>query len=124
MPVGRQVLAGKPETAAGRRDKQLVFEQKVAPTGGQYPAPSWLPLVTVWASRLDLRADERYATAQEAAYKETQWHFDYIASMDPDLVDVPNERRAKYLGRIYNIRAASMIGRKEGIEVITLARSQ
>ena len=48
----------------------------------------------------------------------------YIASMDPELVDVPKLRRLVYQGRTYEIVHAAMIGRREGIEFLTIASSK
>jgi ribosomal protein S5 len=44
--------------------------------------------------------------------------------MDPDLVDVQKERRLVVSGRIFDIRAATTIGRRRGIELVTLAGSR
>lgn len=124
MPVGRAVLGGKSRAASGRRDKLVTIEQRTVPTEGGYPGDTWETLRSVRMSRLDLRADERYASAQDSAYKETQWHGPYTADMDPDAIDVPANRRLLYADRIYNIRSASMIGNKQGIEYITLVQTR
>lgn len=123
MPIGRGVLAGKPRTAAGQRTCRVLIEQLTETTGTtRFPKETWSTLVDgEYMSRLDLRADERYAGAQESAFKETQWHLAYRSDMDPDLVDVPKTRRISYLGRTYNIRSASLIGNKQGVELITLS---
>lgn len=87
----------------------------------RFPVQDWILLDYVFMSKLDLRADERYAGAQDSAFKETQWQGPYRADLDPDIVDVPKTRRLVYLGRTYNIRSASNVGNKQGIEFITLS---
>jgi hypothetical protein len=74
-------------------------------------------------NRLDVRADERFAANQPGAFLETTWQMPYRSDMDPDLVDVPTARRLVYLQRVYDIKAASSVGR-EGIELLTLAGSK
>lgn len=122
MPVGRSVLAGKRHMSAGVRDRAVTVERKVEPTGGSFPSDTWITLSErVYMSRLDLRADERYASAQDSAFMETQWQGPYDPDMDPELIDVAAKRRLVYRGRVYNIRSASIMERRLGIEYITLA---
>lgn len=122
MPVGRAVLGGKRHIAAGVRDRAVTIEQKSELTGGGFPGDEWTTLTeTVYMSRVDLRADERYASAQDSAFTETQWQGPYDPNMDPEVIDVAAQRRLVYRGRIYNIRSASIMERRLGIEYMTLA---
>lgn len=123
MPTGRIVLTGKPRQASGRRDKLVTIQQSAPPTGGSFPADSWTALASAWMNRQDTQADERFAASQESGFVQTTWHMAYREDMDPDLVDVPARRRLLYQSRVYNIRAAATIGRKDGIELLTLAQS-
>lgn len=123
MPVGRTVLAGHPRNAAGQRNHWVEIEQQPAePAGGDFPVEDWTALTGAWMSRLDLRADERFAANADAAFAETQWQMPYVSTMDPDVIDVPGTRRLKYRGRIYNIRSATIMERRSGIEFITIAK--
>lgn len=125
MPIGRGVLVGKPAIAGGQRDKRVLIQQTPAVTpGGGFPRDVWTSLITEWMSKKDMLADERFATGQEAAFAYTQWQMAYRADMDPELIDVPKTRRLNYQGRTYNIRAATLIGRKDGIELVTLVSSK
>jgi len=122
MPIGKTVLSGRPEHASGLRDKRVRIEALRAEASGGFPTETWTTLTPEeWMSKFDLRADERFASSQESAFAETQWHMPYRADMDPDLLDVPKKRRLVYQGRIYDIVAASLIGRERGVEVLTLA---
>jgi len=66
--------------------------------------------------------DERFRAEQFSAQAMTHWEMEYRDDMDPELVDVPKQRRLNYLGRIYNITAARQIGRQEAIELDTQAK--
>jgi head-tail adaptor len=122
MPSGRPVLAGPSQVPAGRRDRYVRIEQMTQTAGSsQFPVESWTTLTHEYMARRDLRADERFAAAQASAFAETQWHLEYRADMDPEVVDVPKTRRLVYGGRIFDIASASMIGWKQGIELVTLA---
>jgi hypothetical protein len=52
---------------------------------------------------------------------DTKWALPYSAEWDPDLVDVRKTRRLVVGGRIHDIVAAQELGRKRGVEVMTLA---
>lgn len=125
MPVGRgrQVLTGKPMTAAGERDKFVTIEQLTESAPNGFPVETWSTLVLVWMGRRDELASERFAASQETASFGSIWHMPYIADMDPDTVDVPKRRRLSYRGRKFDIVTASMIGNRDGIELLTLTGS-
>jgi head-tail adaptor len=124
MPISRSVLGPRPKLGAGQRDKEVRIEQRVDSVAGtRYPVETWTTLVPLeWMSRTEVRANERFAASQLTASTETQWEMNYRADMDPDLLDVPGTRRLVYLGRTYNITAASVIEPKRGIELLTLAK--
>ena len=122
MPAGRGVLSGKPQHVAGRRDCYVTIEGTTTPSGGQFPTEEWTTVERIWMSRTELQADERFAADQESGFVVTQWQAPYVASLDPDLVNVVHLRRLRYGHRVFNIRSASEIGRKDGIELLTLAQ--
>jgi head-tail adaptor len=126
MPISRSVLRPRPHLSAGQRDQPVLIEQlTTGVAGSRSPVDTWTTLRTrEWMSKEDLRANERFAQGQQAASTETLWEMEYAADMDPDLVNVPETRRLVHMGRIYNITAASTIGAKRGIELLTLARVQ
>lgn len=107
----------------GERDVSVAIEQLTESTGtSRFPVEAWTPLATVWMRRLGLKAQERFVANQLSAAAETQWEMGYVAAMDPDLVDVPKTRRLVYQGRTHDIVAAEVIGRREGIELLTRAK--
>lgn len=125
MPIGRSVLTGRPMLAAGQRDRYVTILQASEAAGGSgYPVETWPDLGADWMSRHDLRADERFEAGQFAAAAETQWQLAYRADMDPELVDVPKSRRLRYMGREFEILTATLIGNRDGIELLTVSSSR
>lgn len=119
MPIG-----GAIPLEAGERDRPVVIQQRTGSAGTSgFPVETWSTLVAVcWMHRLDMSARERFTSEQLSASSDTSWEMAYRADMDPELVDVPKERRLVYQGRVYDITTASVIGRKEGIELMTLSK--
>lgn len=120
----RPVLAPRSKLSSGQRDHEVRIEQLAASVGStRYPVETWTTLVAVeWMARSEMRANERFVAKQESAVTETTWEMEYRADMDPDLVNVPGTRRLVCLGRTYNIIAATTIGPKRGIELLTVAK--
>jgi head-tail adaptor len=123
MSVAQQVLVGKPRTASGLRDKLVTIQQAKSKGPSGFPVETWTTLRTAYMNRQDVRADERYAANQLSAAMETQWHSDYASDIDPEIVNVPAKRRIVYGGRTFDVLAATILGNKEGVEFITLAKS-
>jgi SPP1 family predicted phage head-tail adaptor len=125
VPVGRPLGVGKPATAAGQRWQRVTIEQfTAATTGSGFPGGPWATLATVWMSKKDVRADERFAAGQESAYFETTWFSEYRSDIDPELVDVTATLRLNFRDRIFDIRAAAQVGRQQGIEFTTLGQGR
>jgi hypothetical protein len=70
-----------------------------------------------------MKAHERFTADQNKGAADTQWEMGYRPDMDPELVDVVKKRRLLYQGRVYDITSADLIGRFEGIELVTLSGS-
>ena len=85
---------------------------------------TWPTLQTAWMSRPAQTGMERFAAAQVSATATQTWEMPYLASMDPDLVDVPKSRRLFYLGRSYDIVRVEHLGRQERLRITTLAASK
>lgn len=118
-------LGGSTPMEPGERDRRVTIEQRAATTAGsRYPKETWTTLTTAYMRMLDLRASERFKVSQNAPSSETQWEMGYREDMDPEQVDVPTTRRLVYQGRTYDITAASMIGRRDGIELLTIAKGK
>ena len=87
-----------------------------------YPTETPGQALKFWASKEDVGGRERAAASQESAPYSTRWELSYAAAIDPDLVTVPKRFTLAYQGREYDIVYASMIGQKEGVELLTLAK--
>jgi hypothetical protein len=103
---------------AGGRDHLVTIERRVSVTSG-YPVTTWTRLGQQYMQRDDRASDERFVAAQESAYQYTVWSMPYLASMDPETVDVPATRRLVSKGRTYDIRSATRRNRNT-IELVTL----
>lgn len=125
MALARPVLALRARLSSGQRDKYVTIEylSSSAPGSTRFPVETWEPLANEWMRREDQTANERTAANQEVASVQTVWEMAYRADMDPDLVNVPGARRLHFRGRIFDIIAASTIGPRRGIELLTLART-
>jgi len=118
-------LGGAIPMDPGARDRSVTIQQLAESVGGSnYPVGTWSTLTTAWMRKRDLKGWERFKAAQVSAPAETLWEMGYRPDMDPDLVDVPKTRRLVYEGRIYDITAASQIGRREGVELMTLGSTK
>ena len=114
---------------AGERDRIVLIQQRTAAdpvdaSGAPDPTAGWTTLVAQMpAARSDLSGWEQFRSNQMSARADTRWEINYRADMDPTLVDVPKLRRLLVSSRVHDITYASVIGRNEGIELVTLARS-
>ena len=107
----------------GMRDRVIAIQQLtegIDATSGE-ATEAWTTLVACMpAHKADIRGMERFVAAQESAKFDRRWEINYRLDMDPDLVDVPKTRRIVFNDRVEDIVSASEIGRREGIELMTL----
>jgi SPP1 family predicted phage head-tail adaptor len=102
---------------------RLVTVQELTESVGTsgFPVETWADMADVWMGRSSLKGMERIQAGQLAARYDARWMMHYRADMDPDLVDVPKKRRLLFQGRYHDVVDAQHIGRKEGVEVSTIA---
>jgi head-tail adaptor len=91
---------------SGARQRLVAIEGLTPPTPPEQPVQTWTPLAAVWMARRDLATRERFVVGQTAAALETEWTMPYLATMDPETVDVPATRRLVYQRRQYDITGA------------------
>lgn len=108
----------------GKRDRTVTIQYRrdgVSTTS--FPVDDWDTTreKRVPMAREEVRGREDLRGGQVQSSYETRWFMAYRADMDPDLIDVPHTRRLALNGRVLNIIAAKHIGRKEGIELLTIA---
>lgn len=107
---------------AGERDRAVTLQQVADGTGtSRFPTEAATTLATVFAKRVDIKGRKRFEADQVTAPYDTHWEIAYRTDMDPDEIDVPKARRLVYKGRVYDIVHAEMIGRYEGVELLTMS---
>jgi len=124
MPAPKELR----NTTAGLKDCLVTIEQ---PTETKGPAgesiAGWGPLLTLWACRQDVDAPERFTEGlvqdQISARAWMKWTTEYRAEIDPLRVNVAKERRLVYLGRTYDIAAATLVARNRGVTILTLSKA-
>lgn len=110
---------------AGALDREVTIQQVTSSIGTSgFPVETWSTLVAAeWMQKMDVRGRERFAAGQHTAPYDTRWVLWYRDDMDPEVVDVAKTRRLSYQGRFYDIVSATLIGRYEGIELLTLVKA-
>lgn len=110
--------------SAGTRDHYVTIQGIT-----ERPALSGVPVKTLtgvslslYAAKRDLSARERFAGDQVSARADQQWDLPYLPAIDPEQVDVASAFQLVYLGRTYDIIGAELIGRRNGVRVMTMAR--
>jgi hypothetical protein len=116
---------------AGALIHTVLIQQRNTETLDDSGAPDetagWTTLVSAQMGRIDRRSErggETFKADQVSALMTTRWTMRYLASMDPDLVDVQKTRRLLYQGRSYDIIDAGVLDRRAGIELRTIAKSR
>lgn len=116
---------------SGERDRRVTIQQLTESRGSsKFPVETWSMLCTMYAGKFDVSTTERFKLDQMAARADVRWEVNYRADLDPDLIDVPKTRRLIYQPHgsskvtVHDIVGASMIGRKEGIELMTIATTK
>lgn len=113
--------------AAGTLVHDVLIQQLTESRGATSKAPveAWTTLCDRAAmSRETERGGEAFQSHQLSGSSVTKWTMRYLASMDPDLVDVPKKRRLVYQGRAYDILSAEPRDRKGGLVLRTLATTE
>jgi hypothetical protein len=112
---------------AGERNVIVTLQSRsatdAADASGAPVEAEWATLVeSMPAGKYDIGGTEQFAAAQLSARYNTRFEINYRPDMDPDLLDVPKLRRVLYRSRVHDIVAASLIGRRDGVELMTLSR--
>lgn len=118
-----------PLATAGQRDCFVTVESVTRSIGpSRQPVETWAQLGDdgVWMAKKAQaesgRFSEQFVAGQLSAQAYTEWSMPYQETMDPDVVDVPKDRRLNYRGRIYDIVRADALGRQRAILLTTLAK--
>lgn len=121
--ANRNIPLGHIPMDPGERDRLVVIQQLSESVGGSgFPVETWSTLATVAMYKKDQKGSERFTAGQLTGRAYTMWEMGYRADCDPELIDVVKKRRLLYQDRVYDIEDASQIGRKDGIEFVTLSK--
>lgn len=110
---------------SGGRDRLVTIQQR--PTTDAVDASytpvdgPWTELGKVWARKMELGGTERFHAQQLSAKYDTRWQIGYRSDMDPETIDVAKVRRLRYKTWVFDIVSATMMGRREGIQMETLS---
>lgn len=109
--------------AAGARDRAVRIEALTQTTDESgFPIETWSTLADrVWMHKEDLAGGERLAAMQVTGMMDSAWAMDWREDMDPEALDVLKSRRLVHNDRVFDIVAASVVGRRDGIELMTLS---
>lgn len=109
----------------GHLDQRVLVQRAVnGEDGAGAPLSSWSVLGTFPMGRELIRGMERVQAGFTQSSYDARWLMHYRADMDPDLVDVPKDRRLVFRGRVQEIVTAQHLGRRDGIELTTKATTQ
>lgn len=108
---------------AGPKDRRINLEVKTSgrdAVGGA--TDTWSPVRQLWAQRQEGSVvAERFANQQTYATVTTVFKTGYF----PAYRDIsPDTHRIVFDGRIYNIMGALELGRKDGVELLCVARGE
>lgn len=103
---------------AGALDRRVTFQRAtVTKNGFNESVPTWGDLVTVWASKQDIRDSERIRAAQTGAAVSTRFQVRWNAVT----ATLNTKDRLVCEGRTYGIVAVKELGRREGLEITASA---
>jgi len=107
----------------GHMDRLVTIEQATESRDSTSKAPklTWTTLGTAFMAAKPMRGRERFAAEQLSAAGDTVWHTHFREDMDPEAYDIPKLRRLSYRGRRHEIVAATHVGMRESLELVTIA---
>jgi SPP1 family predicted phage head-tail adaptor len=106
--------------AAGALDRRITIEQLTETRDGAGGVvPTWDAVCVIWAQRTPVTAREKFAAQQLAADADTRYRI-----RDPGFEVSPKTHRVKDGLRVYDIRGVLEVGRREGVDLLALARAE
>lgn len=100
---------------AGSLDRRITIEQAtLAQDGAGQAIQTWTTFITVWASRMDVRGRERFATAQEVAVRTATYRMRWVKGINESM-------RIQDAGSVYRIIGIADNRRRNWIEISVTA---
>lgn len=105
---------------AGSLDRRITIQRATYATSSlNTPIATWADLTTVWANITFRNAGEGEAGQQVRATLQTRFTIRYSSKV----ADVNPKDRLTFDGRTYDIKAVYELGRRQGMEIHAVARS-
>ncbi len=106
---------------AGDLDRRITIERYTEIHDGfNNPVKTWHQLALVWAAKADVSDSERLAAQEVGAEITTRFRIRW----SPQVSDLDPKDRIRFEGRICDIVGVKEIGRREGLEISVVARSE
>lgn len=104
---------------AGKLDRRITIQRAMI-TRDDYneEVSTWADLCTVWAAYEPVRDGERFRAGERAAELSARFQIRWSSKV----AEVSAEDRLMFQGKVYEITHTKEIGRREGIELTTVAR--
>ncbi|RZJ01818.1 MAG: head-tail adaptor protein [Brevundimonas sp.] len=104
---------------AGKLDRRITI-QRATVTRDEYNAEvsTWATMANVWAAYEPIKDGERFRAGERAAELSARFQIRYSSQV----AGVTAEDRLTFDGKTYEIINVKEIGRREGIELTTVAR--
>ena len=104
---------------AGKMDRRITLQRATVTYDAlNNPVQTWATLATVWASKEDISDSERVAAKEVGAEITTRFQIRYST----DVSDLNPKDRLTYNSDTYQIVGVKEIGRREGLEITSVAR--
>lgn len=106
---------------AGKLDRRVLLQRRGGATNAfGEEAETWLNLGSVWASRRDVSDAERMAAAELGGAVTTRFRVRFSALTS----SIGPKDRLRSEGRLYEVTGVKEIGRRELVEITTVARTE
>jgi SPP1 family predicted phage head-tail adaptor len=101
---------------AGRLDRRVEIQRRTQTqeSNGEY-VYTWATIATVWATVKDLRGAEFFSARQTNAEVTTRFYVRWIEGVT--VLD-----RILYEGRVYDIAQVSEMARRQGLDILAIAK--
>lgn len=105
---------------AGKLDRRLTLERAtVTYDSFNSPVYTWATLATVWGEKKEISDGERLSAQEKGADITTRFQIRYSTTV----ADLNPKDRLTYDSRTYDIVGVKELGRRDGLEITTKART-
>lgn len=106
---------------AGKLDRRITIQRKpVTQSDSGQEVVTWVDVATVWAEKINVKGLERFAVQQLIGQALMTFRFRWSVTVS----EITSTHRILLDGRDFDITDVREIGRRQGIEIDALARSE